>query len=303
MESLHPDGERPHHGIVLPNWAVDGDPGALVEYAVEAEAAGWDGVFLADHLICPPTTPEETPEEYQPFPDPWITLAGVAARTDEIRLGSWITPVPRRQPWQLARDLATLDRLSDGRVILGTGLGRSSDYLTFGEEWVPRRLGQRYDEALEIIAGLWSGEPFSYDGDHYTVEETVLLPTPAQQPRIPIVVGGLWPNEKPFHRGARWDGIIPHYPGDGIMPEDGVDGLMAGTDADPMDEVRAMLDYYHDIADDAGVVFLPADPPHPADEWLQLCRDYDVDWLYTRPRDSTGTWELSTERIRRGPPG
>lgn len=294
--------ERPKHGIVLPNWEVEGDPDRLVEYAVAAEEAGWDGVFLADHLIFPPSGPAEDHTEYGPFPDPWITLAGIATRTSEIRLGSWVTPVPRREPWQLARDLATLDRLSDGRVILGTGLGRSSDYTTFGESWEPKQLGQRYDEALDIITGLWRGEPVSYDGEHYTVDEAVMLPTPVQEPRIPIIVGGLWPNKKPFHRGARWDGIIPHYPGDGIMPEGGLDGVAEGSDREPEAEVRAMLEYYQDIADDPGDVFLPADPPHRSSEWLQTCNDLGVTWLYTRPRDASGQWELSMDRIRRGPP-
>lgn len=110
-----------NYGIVLPNWEVDGDTEQLVEYGVAAEEAGWDGVFLADHLAMGGEA------GHPPFPDPWITHAGIAARTDEIRLGTWVTPVPRRQPWQLARDLATLDRLSDGRVILGTGLGRAFD--------------------------------------------------------------------------------------------------------------------------------------------------------------------------------
>ncbi|MFW6153451.1 MAG: LLM class flavin-dependent oxidoreductase [Halobacteriota archaeon] len=205
------------HGIVLPNWEVDGDTERLVEYAVAAEAAGWDGVFLADHLAM---SGEDGPP---PFPDPWITLAGIAARTEKLRLVSWVTPIPRRQPWQVARDLATLDRLSDGRVILGTGLGRAFDYTTFGTPYEPKLLGRRYDEALDVITGLWTGEPFSYEGEHFTVDEAVMQPRPVQEPRIPIIVGGLWPNKQPFHRGARWDGMIPHYRGDGIIPAEGLD--------------------------------------------------------------------------------
>lgn len=94
------------YGIALPNWEVAGDTERLVEYGVAAEEAAWDGVFLADHLAM------GGDDGYPAFPDPWITLSGIAARTYEIRLGSWVTPIPRRQPWQLARNLTTLDTRS-----------------------------------------------------------------------------------------------------------------------------------------------------------------------------------------------
>lgn len=290
-------------GLVLPNWVVEGDAERLVEYGVAAEDAGWDGVFLADHLVM------GGEDGYPDFPDPWITLSGIAARTSEIRLGSWVTPVPRRQPWQLARDLATLDRLSNGRVILGTGLGRAFDYTTFGESWDPKTLGDRYDEALEVITGLWSGEPFSYDGDHYTVDGAVLRPTPVQDPRIPIVVGGVWPNKKPFRRGSRWDGMIPHYRGDGVIPAEGVERQRTGDldipprPGDPETEVREMVAYYRDRSDGAGELFLPADPPHATEDWIDLCDELGVSWLYTRKLDPEAGWDLDMERIRAGPPG
>jgi hypothetical protein len=290
------------YGIVLPNWEVEGETERLVEYGVAAEKAGWDGVFLADHLAM------GGEDGYPGFPDPWIALSGIAARTDEIRLGSWVTPIPRRQPWQLARDLATLDRLSNGRVILGTGLGRAFDYATFGEPWEPKTIGQRYDEALDVITGLWTGEPFSYDGDHYTVEEAVLRPTPVQEPRIPIIVGGLWPNKKPFHRGARWDGIIPHYRGDGVLPAEGVDAEQTGDlnlparPGKPEEEVQSMVEYYVEQAGGDGDIFLPADPPHASEDWFSVCECLGATWVYTRNVDPESGWELSMERIRAGPP-
>lgn len=287
------------HGVVLPQWKFGSDTDSMIDYAVAAEAAGWDGVFLADHLVFPPgdelTDPREAPD-YEGFSDPWIALAGIATNTSEITLGSWVTPIPRRQPWQLARNLATLDRLSDGRVLLGTGLGRGTDYVPFGQSYDLVELGQRYDEALDVIDGLWRGEPFSYDGDHYTIEDATLLPTPVQQPRIPIVVGGLWPHRKPIQRGARWDGIVPHYPGDGIHPE-GPDG-----GADPEDEVRAMLEYYRGLTDESGELLLPADPPHRTDGWLERCEDLGATWVYTTNRDESGGWTLDRGRISRGPP-
>ncbi|MEF8906510.1 MAG: LLM class flavin-dependent oxidoreductase [Haloarculaceae archaeon] len=289
-------------GIVLPNWEVQGDTERLVEYGVAAEEAGWDGVFLADHLAM------GGDDGHPDFPDPWITLSGIAARTDEITLGSWVTPIPRRQPWQLARDLATLDRLSGGRVMLGTGLGRAFDYTTFGDVWEPRRLGAKYDEALAVITGLWTGEPFSFDGEFFTVDEAVMRPTPVQEPRIPIVVGGVWPNKKPFHRGSEWDGMMPHYRGDGILPVEGYDRDQTGDldiperPGDVKTEVSDMLEYYTGLTEEPGELFLPADQPHASDDWAEFCSDLGATWLYERNLAPESGWSLTMERVRKGPP-
>lgn len=301
MASSNTDTEL-EHGLVIPNWEVNGETDRLVEYAVAAEAAGWDGVFFADHLVFPPRQPGDERAEHGPFPDPWITMAGIASRTGEIRLGSWVTPIARRQPWQVARDTATLDRLSDGRVILGTGLGRSTDYTTFGEEWNPKRIAARYDEALDIIDSLWQGEPVNYAGDHFTVEEAVVRPTPVQEPRIPVIVGGFWPNKKPFHRGARWDGMIPHYPGDGSVPTDGVEGLVPATDMHAEAVVEEMVDYYRAVCDTPGDVYLPVPPEH-LEEWVEICERLDVSWMITRPKAEYGEWNLTMEQVNAGPPG
>lgn len=291
------------HGIVLPNWEVEGDTERLVDYGVVAEDAGWDGVFLADHLAM------GGEDGHPDFPDPWITLSGIAARTDEIKLGSWVTPIPRRQPWQLARNLATLDRLSNGRVLLGTGLGRSFDYTTFGEPWEPKTLGAKYDEALDIITGLWTGEPFNYDGEHYTVNDAVLKPTPVQEPRIPIIIGGVWPNKKPFHRGSEWDGMMPHYRGDGVIPAEGInseqsdDLIIPERTDDPKAEVREMVEYYHGLSEESGELFLPADPPHASEDWIDFCKDIGITWLYARNLDPENGMDLNMEWVRNGPLG
>jgi hypothetical protein len=293
-----------NYGIVLPNWEVGGDTAKLVEYGVAAEEAGWDGVLLADHLAM------GGPDEPLEFPDPWVTHAAIAARTERITLGSWVTPIARRQPWQVARDLATLDCLSDGRVLLGTGLGRAFDYTTFGEAWNPKRIAARYDEALQVITGLWTGDPFSYDGEFYTLEDAVLRPTPVQQPRIPIVVGGVWPNKAPFHRGARWDGMMPHYRGDGVLPAEGMRREQSGDldiperTVDHETEVREMAAYFHDVESEGRQeLFLPLDPPGvDTDEWLAVCRDVGATWVYARNVDPESGWELTMDRIREGPP-
>lgn len=291
-----------NYAIALPNWEVEGNTERLVEYGVAAEEAGWDGVFLSDHLAM--GGEDGSPD----FPDPWITLAGIAARTEEITLGSWVTPIPRRQPWQLARDLATLDRLSDGRVLLGTGLGRSFDYTTFGDSWEPKKLGAKYDEALDVITGLWTGERFSYDGEFYTVNDAVMKPTPVQEPRIPIIVGGIWPNKKPFHRGSEWDGMVPHYRGDGVIPAEGLEREQSGDvilperTGGPEEEIEEMVAYYQGLSEESGELLLPADPPHATQDWIPFCRELGATWLYTRNIDPEHGWELTMERVREGPP-
>jgi alkanesulfonate monooxygenase SsuD/methylene tetrahydromethanopterin reductase-like flavin-dependent oxidoreductase (luciferase family) len=186
----------------LPNAGACGDARTLAEFAAIAEEAGWDAVFLEDYIIY---------QNRQDIPayDPWIALAAMALRTERIRLGTMVTALARRRPWKLAREAVTLDHLSGGRLILGVGLGdvpAGTDFTHFGEETDVRRRAEMLDEALDVLAGLWSGRPFRYAGHHYRVDEVTLLPAPVQTPRIPIWVGGAYPNEGPMRRAARWDG-------------------------------------------------------------------------------------------------
>lgn len=282
--------------LILENWAEGPEVGRLVEFGVAAEAAGWDGVFLIDVLVFP--VPEDfgmpsTTEVFHDFADPWIVLAGIAARTERIRLGSWVTPVARRQPWQLARDLATLDRISGGRVILGAGLGRRPDYEIFGDDWDWTIVARKYDEALEIMAKFWSGDNVIHQGEFFTVDRVALLPTPLQSPRIPVWIAAVWPNKKPFHRAARWDGLMPHFPGDGTLP--------TRRGLDPYRAMSEMLNYYHGVTDDPGDIFLPRNPPDPPHDYLKRCRDSGVTWLYTRGIIRPGDPDETLRRIAQGP--
>jgi alkanesulfonate monooxygenase SsuD/methylene tetrahydromethanopterin reductase-like flavin-dependent oxidoreductase (luciferase family) len=189
------------YGLNLPNGGECGDARTLAELAQLAEAAGWDGVFLEDYIVWQSVA-------NTPTYDPRVALAAMALSTERIRLGTSVTPLTRRRPWKLARETVTLDHLSHGRLILGVGLGDSTDasFTAFGEVTDSRRRAQMLDEALDVLVGLWSGQPFSYHGEHYHVSDVALLPTPVQQPRIPIWVGGGWPNKGPVRRAARWDG-------------------------------------------------------------------------------------------------
>jgi alkanesulfonate monooxygenase SsuD/methylene tetrahydromethanopterin reductase-like flavin-dependent oxidoreductase (luciferase family) len=196
-----------HYGIYLPIFGDYSDPRLLAELAHEAEAAGWEGCFLWDHI--------HQWLVQEPAADPWVALTAIALRTERIRLGPLVTPLSRRRPWKLARETVTLDRLSGGRLILGVGLGAPprEDFEAFGEAVAPKVRATMLDEGLAVLTGLWSGQPFSYDGTQYQVHDVCFLPPPVQQPRIPIWVGGTWPNKAPFRRAARWDGVVPQKQG------------------------------------------------------------------------------------------
>jgi alkanesulfonate monooxygenase SsuD/methylene tetrahydromethanopterin reductase-like flavin-dependent oxidoreductase (luciferase family) len=190
------------YGIYISNFALQGDPTKFLELAIAAEDEGWDGFFLWDHNYAG--------KEYL-IADPWITLAAIAARTERIRIGTTVTPLPRRRPEKVAREVATLDILSKGRFILGVGLGGSSDndYGKFGENVGLKERAERLDESLAILEGLWSGEPFSFSGKHYNIKEVTFNPHPIQQPRVPIWCAGTWPIKAPFRRAAKYDGVFP----------------------------------------------------------------------------------------------
>lgn len=204
------------YGLNLPNGGID--PRNLAEFAWLAEQAGWDGVFLEDYIVW-------QGDQEMPTYDPWVILAAMATQTERVRLGTLVTPLARRRPWKVAKEIVTLDHLSGGRMIMGVGLGDdiSADYsfLPFGEELDLKKRAGMLDEALEILDGLWSGEPFSYQGRYHQVNQVKLLPKPVQSPRVPIWIGGAYPNKGPLRRAARWDGacfykLHAHY----MEPED-----------------------------------------------------------------------------------
>lgn len=195
------------YGVSLPNFGTGVDAALVAEWAAAAEGAGWDGFFLWDHLFAFAPGPVDAV-------DPWIALTAAACRTSTIRLGSLVTPLPRRRPVVLARQSVSLDRLSHGRLVLGVGSGGGRfewDYC--GDEPDPAVRGAMLDEHLELLARLWSGEPVHHEGRFYRTAgpdwAAVCYPPPVQQPRIPIWVGGSWPGTRPFRRAARWDGVVP----------------------------------------------------------------------------------------------
>jgi alkanesulfonate monooxygenase SsuD/methylene tetrahydromethanopterin reductase-like flavin-dependent oxidoreductase (luciferase family) len=202
--------------IYVPNFDTFGDVQTVVELAQAAEAAGWDGFFLWDHLL-----PDEDSKE-GPVADTWIALTSIANATHHLRLGALVTALPRRRPWKVARETVTLDHVSKGRLVVGAGIGGDwwREYSAVGELAEPRQHGAMLDEALDVLTQLWTGTSVSYSGKHYSLHEARFLPTPYQSPRIPIWVAGVWPGTRPFRRAARWDGVFPTGRYGDLTPQD-----------------------------------------------------------------------------------
>jgi alkanesulfonate monooxygenase SsuD/methylene tetrahydromethanopterin reductase-like flavin-dependent oxidoreductase (luciferase family) len=144
--------------------------------------------------------------------DTQITLAAIASATERIRLGPMVTPLARRRPVKVARETATLDRLSDGRLTLGVGLGSDrfgGEYSITGEELDEAKRARMLDEALEVLQAAWSGELVEHRGEHYTVDSMRFLPRPVQRPGVPIWVAGYYGKPRPIRRAVRYQGFFP----------------------------------------------------------------------------------------------
>ena len=275
------------YALYMPNFGTSADPQRVADLAREAEEAGWDGFFLSDNILW-------TDPQAQPVGDPWVLLAAIAVATSRVRLGTLVTPLPRRRPWSVARQATTIDHLSNGRLILGVGSGGDwfGDYSAFGEPADDTTHAELLDEALTVIAGLWSGAPFSFDGAHYHVQNAQFLPRPVQQPRIPIWVGGVWPHKKPFRRAARWDGVAAEGGATHLTPQDYraiVPYLAALRDAATPFDVTALGETAG--ADPASVAKVAAYAEAGVTWWLE--------WI-NGGRDLLAQMH---QRIRQGPPG
>ena len=197
------------YAVSMPNFGVGLDAAGVADLAAAAEVAGWDGFFLWDHTLA-----------FGPGPidlvDPWIALAVAATRTRRVRLGTLVTPLPRRRPVDLARQVTTLDHLSAGRVTLGVGTGAMPfEWEWSGEEPDPVVRGDMLDEGLDVMDRLWSGRPVRHEGTHYRLAgadgwAALHHPPPRQHPRVPVWVATTWPQGgRPVRRAARWDGVVP----------------------------------------------------------------------------------------------
>lgn len=277
------------YGLDIPISGEYADPRKLADVAAEAEEAGWDGVFVQDVL-----SSGESPGT--PVGDPWIALAAIAMQTQRVKIGAFLTPLPRRRPWQVARQSVALDLLSNGRLIFGAALGfQAPDFTPFGEEYDLKIRAEKLDEGLEVLNGLWSGKAFSFHGKHYQVDDVVMVPKPLQVPRIPVWLAGGWPKRKPFRRAAQWDGIY-------IMTFN-----QEKNEPITSQEVREIIAYSNTYRGEAtspfdvavnGVTF--GNTPRDA-EIVQPYSEAGATWWieYEASRESFDEYR---DRIRRGPP-
>jgi alkanesulfonate monooxygenase SsuD/methylene tetrahydromethanopterin reductase-like flavin-dependent oxidoreductase (luciferase family) len=291
-------------GVTVPNFGPYFDPRLLATLARDAERVGWDGFFLWDHTIAWPA----------PMVDPWVALSAIAVATEQVRLGPLVTPLPRRRPTKLAREVISLDHLSNGRLVLGVGIGAGPwEWEYLGEETDLRTRGEMLDEALDLVTNLWSGEPVRHDGRFYTFRgdggpgdpaaaPTPFLPTPVQRPRIPIWVAGTWPGRAPFRRAARWDGVVPTAHGDGVV-----------NYLSPQ-QVRELVDFIGPVRVAEGpfdvVVAGHTDADGPSGSLVQTYADAGATWWledispwpFGWRREGPWPVERMNDRIRSGPP-
>jgi alkanesulfonate monooxygenase SsuD/methylene tetrahydromethanopterin reductase-like flavin-dependent oxidoreductase (luciferase family) len=218
--------------INIPNFGDFADARTVATVAAAAEGAGWHALFVWDHVVH-----DKRQRRGQPFGDPWMLLTAAALATSRIRLGTLVTPVARRRPEQLARQVATLDALSGGRVIFSAGLGGpiEDEFASFGDTTDPVILAERLDEGLDLLRRYWSGEPVNHSGRHYQVRNVTLLPASVQRPRPPVWIGGFWPHRRPIRRAARWDGVVPLF----LTARHG--------HAPSVDEVHDLVGYVHQL--------------------------------------------------------
>jgi alkanesulfonate monooxygenase SsuD/methylene tetrahydromethanopterin reductase-like flavin-dependent oxidoreductase (luciferase family) len=274
-------------GLNFPLSGIFSDIAAVADLAQEAEASGWDGCFVWDHLSIVAA---------ERLADPWLALALIAHATERIRLGPLVTPLFRRHTGKLAYETVTLDHLSKGRLILGAGLGSDvfREISAFGGPLDDKIRAQMLDEGLAILMGLWSGQPFSFVGKHYHLEHAQVIPPCLQSPRIPIWIAASGQRRSPLRRAAQYDGVVP-VSGDlssSLRPaqvrdmvsyiqrfrsrEDPFDVVHFGQAAGLRpDQARAVIDSYGEV----GVTW----------------------WIETMPFEAQ-PFELIRERVRRGPP-
>lgn len=224
----------PSFGLSVPISGAFADAPLLGELAAEAERAGWDGFFIWDEII----------SDGLPIGDVTVSLAVIALRTNRLRFGPMVTPLPRRRPTKVAREMVTLDRMSGGRLIFGAGIGADNEsFRRLGEVDDPRQRGDLLDEGLGLLAQIWSGQPVEHAGpeQHYRVQFSAqaengqsvgFLPTPLQQPRIPIWIAATGQHKRPLRRAAKWDGLF-------YIPDD----ERAITSGPTADELKAAVDY------------------------------------------------------------
>jgi alkanesulfonate monooxygenase SsuD/methylene tetrahydromethanopterin reductase-like flavin-dependent oxidoreductase (luciferase family) len=271
------------YGFILPH----GDARTAANFAQQAEQAGWDGFFVWEAVWAT---------------DAWISLAAAAMTTQRIRLGTMLTPPSRMRPWKLASETATLDNLSGGRVILSVGLGAiDTGFKEFGEVTDRQTRAELLDEGLDILTGLWKGQPFRYNGKHYHIQPLNfphVPPAPVQQPRIPIWVVGAWPRPTSMRRVLRYDGLLPAVTGKTGKVE------FRRATPDEIGQMKAWIEARRQLTTPFDIVVEGSTPGDDPDQAQAMVRPYALAgatwWL--EARWDQPDLELVLARIRQGPP-
>ena len=274
-----------HYGIEMTNLGEYADPRVAVRLARAAEEAGWEGLFVWDHLAFAWGVPSG---------DPWVILSAVASSTARLKLGTTVTPLARRRLQVVAYALATLDLLSGGRMVFGAGLGGvQEEFSAFGEPADAKERAATLDEGFCVLEKLLSGEEVTHRGEHYSVERVGLSPLPLQSPRIPIWIGG--ESAAALRRAARWDGWL--------APATNPDGTPTiAKDPERIAEMVAQILQHRTTATPLEVAVDGYTEPGDT----RLPRAYEeagATWWLESIHGMRGGIEEMMARVRTGPPG
>jgi hypothetical protein len=271
------------YGFIFPG----GDARTSADFALQAEQSGWDGFFVWEATWSV---------------DAWISLAAAAMVTQHIRLGTMLSPISRMRPWKLASETATLDSLSGGRVILSVGLGAlDTGFQEFGEVTDRKTRAELLDEGLDILTGLWKGQPFRYDGKHYHIKPLKFPhspPPPVQQPRIPIWVVGAWPRPTSMRRVLRYEGLLPAVTGKTGKVE------MRPAAPDEIRQMKTWIDQRRTLTTPFDIVVegtTPGDDPAKTAAIIGPYADAGATWWLEAQWDAPDLTQVLA-RIKQGPP-
>lgn len=262
--------------LFLPAFDGLADPDRLIELAVRAEAAGWDGFFLWDHLLYA--------EPVRDILDPYVCLGAIAHATSRITLGPMVTPLVRRRPAVVARQAVTLELLSHGRLVLGFGIGDDGgpggELSAFGETVDPVARGRALSEGLDVLTGLLSGGMIHHEGEFYRAVDVRFLPAPSSAGGIPIWLAARWPNRAPIRRAARYQGVIV------IQMTDPADVVLLRRQ---LDEAGADLEHFE--------VAVVANNDHDPGTWAEA----GVTWLLSLLGPYRLNFEEALQSVTAGP--